>query len=285
LVFVFAFVEEKVFEFVFELDFSYIFLSLGNYLLKNYSMEKLQILDGGYSYNNYKEIMQYSEEKQRMLFYGKQVYDCSYIIRKETDTHIYWKVVNKTPKFYNNKLFYKTENKSGITYDKKTKSIKIWFGLPYYRLSNIILDDVYSTFKKKWVLKCSTGIGSLINNTIFKRILKDKVLNEKDICRDYLKTCPYKHKEIDLDQFKNFASSLYTSPKTYSDYFLCAKDCSDLMKFLPNNTYNPVVDSLVNKALMLDEKLDFSLSQNEFDNLEIKWTKLVSDKNIILQFI
>jgi hypothetical protein len=57
------------------------------------------------------------------------------------------------------------------------------------------------------------------------------------------------------------------------------------MKFLPNNTYNPVVDSLVNKALMLDEKLDFSLSQNEFDNLEIKWTKLVSDKNIILQFI
>jgi hypothetical protein len=36
---------------------------------------------------------------------------------------------------------------------------------------------------------------------------------------------------------------------------------------------------------MLDEKLDFSLSQNEFDNLEIKWTKLVSDKNIILQFI
>jgi len=250
-------------------------------------MDKVTIIEGKQSYDKYLENISLPIEKQRMLYYSRELYDLVYYNRKETDTHIYWSQVSKKPKMYTGKLFYKHTNDHGITYDKKTKTLKIWFGHSYYKVPNILIDDVYKKFKINWVKKLDTTYTSLINNTIFKNIVKGKITNKKELCQAYLKVSPYKHRDVDVNLFIKATSNMYYQPKALSNYFMCAKDCNVLLQSFINkgSHYNPHLDTLVERAMMLGEQIDFSLNHHELNLLSDEFHEIIKKENIINTFI
>ena len=87
-----------------------------------------------------------SPEKQRYDYYKGTLYGLTYATRKETDTHVYWSISNRQPRFENGKLFYTNNNSQGATYDKSTKKLKIWFGSNMYafdsRLTSIYKKNI-----------------------------------------------------------------------------------------------------------------------------------------------
>jgi hypothetical protein len=248
-------------------------------------VEKFNIITGENDYEKYKTLLDSHIEKQRLWFYGYTSHPLSYGSKKETDTHIYWSHTVKTPKIYNSKFFFKHENTSGITYDKKAKSIKIWFGQRYDRLIPALIDDVYKTFNAEWVLKIDPSFPSLINNTIFKRILKHKVNNVEDICRDYLKTCPYRNRIIDLNLFVKLLETGF-NVKAFSNYFIVAEDCNDLLRyFLNGHGYSMLSDDIVRNGLILDRKVDFTKDTKYLEELNEDWKSVVEREKIINEFI
>ena len=201
-------------------------------------MEELTFILNEDAYiKSYKEILELPIERQRRLFFARQLHDVRYITKKETDTHIYWSCSEKKPKFYNNKLFFSHRNSQGMTYDKKKKSVKIWFGMRYSELPMELRRNVLETFDMYWVMQLSNGISSLISNTVFGKIIKGKINNAYEICQAYFKVAPYKTKNVLL----NFEYVFLIAPPVPS--------CFD-----PSNEYSS------NISLYLSPKVSFIIS-------------------------
>lgn len=253
-------------------------------------MEELTFILNEDAYiKNYKEILELPLERQRRLYFGKQLFDVRYITKKETDTHIYWAASEKKAKFYNDKLFFSHQNRQGVTYDKKKKSTKIWFGMRCSELSMEIKTNILETFDMHWVIKLSPGISSLISNTIFGNIIKGKIKNAKEICQAYLKTAPYKAKDVDLDLFTNVFSKLDMSPKSLSNHFMVAKDCNVLLQQIEKGAnkkfyYNMHTEFLVEKACTLGKEVDFSISDVEAQQLTSEYITRIMKEDIIYEF-
>lgn len=253
-------------------------------------MEKLTFILNEIAYiKNYKEILELPVERQRRLYYGRQLYDIRYITKKETDTHIYWAASEKRPKFYNNKLFFSHKNSQGITYDKKKKTIKIWFGMKYTDLLIELRLNVLETFEMHWVMQLSSSIQTLISNTIFSNIIKGKIKTATDICQGYLKVAPYKAKDVNLDLFTNVFSNLEMSPKSLSNHFMVAEDCNVLLQHIEKNAnksfyFNTYIENLVEKAIILNRELDFNISDEEVNKLYQEYSEIITRDDIIYEY-
>jgi hypothetical protein len=254
-------------------------------------MENVTFITGEDQYlRYYKSVFELSEDRQRRMFYGQKIHSFQYITRKETDTHIYWAVTNKTPKYYNNKLFFYHKNTQGVTYTKKTKSVKVWFGEKYYSLSNDMLSDIYNHLDCNWIKKVPLNLCSIINNTIFNNIIKGKVTNVKEICKAYIKSSSYKNRDIDIDLYIKTFTKNSNSPKTFTDYFIIAKDCNHLLKFIIKNTdrfggfYNYSVDDFVRNAMILNKPVDFKKSKESLLELNKDYIEIIKKEDIIYEF-
>lgn len=253
-------------------------------------MEELKFISSKEQYEYYYiEILKLDADRQRRLFYGNRLIPFSYCTRKETDTHIYWSVSSKDPKLFNNKLFFVHKNTQGVTYDKKTKSIKLWFGKKFYELTREVVDDILDVFDCKWVHKVPGSIISLITTTIFKKILKKKVNSTEDICREYFKVAPFKDKGVDIDLYIKTFKNYQGSPKAFNKYFIIAEDCNVMLQFLIDNNYvqaysNYLIDELVNSAIILDRPIDFNMSIERLTELNVEYREFIRQQDIIYDF-
>jgi hypothetical protein len=253
-------------------------------------MEELTFILNEDAYiKSYKEILELPIERQRRLFFARQLHDVRYITKKETDTHIYWSCSEKKPKFYNNKLFFSHRNSQGMTYDKKKKSVKIWFGMRYSELPMELRRNVLETFDMYWVMQLNNGISSLISNTVFGKIIKGKINNSYEICQAYFKVAPYKAKNVDLELFTDVFSKLDMSPKSLSNHFMVAIDCNVLLQQVKEKAtngfyFNTYIDFLVEKASILNKEVDFNISNEEADKLCQEYNKIIKRDDIIYEF-
>ena len=218
---------------------------------------------GQQRYSEYITIINADPEYQRLMFYDRRVSTLGYATRKETDTHVYWSVSEKKPHYYNDKLFYKHNNTTGVTYDKKTKKLKVWFGLHISTLDGDVIKDILDYFNADWYLDLNYGIRSLVSNTIFNHIVNGKINCPEEICIAYLKTAPYRNREIDINLFCKVFQKGDTTSKGFSQWFVVAKDCNDLLNHLLKYgfaTYQ--LENIVLRCSALNRKLDFSKSPN-----------------------
>lgn len=255
------------------------------------NMETVTFISGEYEYNNhYASILELSPDRQRRLFYGNRIYSFEYITRKETDTHIYWAINNKIPRYYNNKLFYNHKHTQGVTYDKQTKVIKIWFGEKYYNLANSIKDDIYDVLKIDWLKTIPVNIHTLINNTIFSKIINGKITDLKQLCLAYFKTSSYRHRNVNIDLFIETFTRNMVSPKAFTEYFLIASDCNDMLKFIIDNTdqfgafYNYSLDLFIRNAIILDRPVDFKTTLEKLLELDKDYSETIKKQDIIYEF-
>lgn len=251
-------------------------------------MDKITIIANEKLYEKHIEIIKSPLELQRIHFYKNTLPHFSYESRKETDTHIYWSSVDKRAMFEHGRFFYVRKSLGGVTYDRKKRTAKIWFGQKYITLNYFIKQDCFLLLAP-WVLdKTSESIKSLINNTIFSKILGGKINNAREIVEAYLKTSPYKNRDVDIDLFLKVFNdkSAYLSVKSFKEILLAASDINEgikyVEKFVLRNTI--ALDSILNlshKAIILDIKIDVNMDHDEADKLNDKLYNQINKDFII----
>lgn len=254
-------------------------------------MDTITILEGNESLNESYKWLQAPLEIQRIQFYSSRIYKFYYITKKETDTHIYWSLSVKTPMFMNDTLFYKRSTESGATYEKSTRKIKIWFGNHINKLPSQIKEDILLSFAP-WMMDTTPSIGSLMNNTIFSKVISGKITSVEGIVSDYIKTSPYKKMDIDIKLFTEVFTQYakYVSPKALKNIFLTATTTTEALNYIRDvyvSTYffDTQHTRLCNIAAQLGKKVDLTISEDAVEPLLNEYYRLRDAKLLIYEHL
>ncbi len=255
-------------------------------------MDELKIITNIELYREHLAVLNYPPELQRIYFYSSKAPRFTYESRKVTDTHIYWSMVERIPMFENGIFFYRRKAHHGVTYDRKKKTTKIWFGDNLNKLPHGLKTDCLELLAP-WVLKkVSNSLMTLINNTMFSKIINGKIKNTTELVEAYLKTSPYKNMDVDVKLFlKVFGNkNSYQSVKSFKDLLLCASNINDAIKYVQKQVSKHYIhsDALLNLsplANMLGIKIDVKMSHKNavelYDELKTQVAKnIIIYKNI-----
>lgn len=236
------------------------------------------ILNNIESYEKHLEYLQEPLETQRFLYYTNKVYNFRYTGKLETDEYIYWSHTEVTPMF-GKKLFYKYRNVEGLTYDKTTKKLKLWFGkrLQYTPYVQLLAEQ----FKIDWFIEMPTELKMCVGNALMSRVINGKIKNPIEYCNALVKSNP-KLRGIDICPNALYKCFIEHNPNYYSLV-------NTLMLLVDPNGYLNDVDArlpvnfhaLKTDALVLDRKLDHRWSDEESKAISQKWVKEIQaiDKN------
>lgn len=247
-------------------------------------MEKITFLYGKETYDQqYVFMLNQDKEYQRLQYYRGNLHNFGYCSKKETDTHIYWQVVNKKVMFENDTLFFRHEALSGATYDKKKRNIKIWFGRNFNLMDKSIVDDILKTFAP-WFdreAKNTSIYISMITNTILNRIIKGKVNTNEEIIKSFCKYAPYKDFNLDVKKLDYVFSnaSMHLDIRQLKNIFKASKNPNDVVQYLHDNIHSFYWnihnwDEISKLALSIQEKFDINWDQDTMTEKRMKFFEL-----------
>ena len=222
---------------------------------------RISFLDGEGPFNRSREYLAKPVEEQNFLFHDRHVSSFRTLRVTETETHIYWAEDEFKPRF-NGKLFYTSHGKSGISLDKKTRDVKLWFGKkPHVTL----LDSFYARMSVDWHSVLSRTFNDYFTVTLAKEIAKGKIKSIPDFAT-HLSKKSLVLKGIDPDVIVKL---IYSFRFNFNEYYLGMDVMSNVLKVAKNpraaidflcdsiNNFYPIQE-LARKAMCIDEKVDFS---------------------------
>lgn len=252
-------------------------------------MGDIQILANEDGFNRMNEVLSYSAEKQRRLWFGRSLYAHNYVAKRETDTHIYWAEVNRTPMFENNKLFYKYKNSSGISFDKEKQTMKVWFGKKFNDLSLTIINDLYAHFKIDWLSAVNDTSRYVINQSLMQRIIRGKITNPRDLAKAYLKNSSFRtRKDISPELFYKalMAPRDNRAPGGQIQYYkiplLYSTSPNELLKLMIQQPYSMSTDKYdtYEQAAKLNKLVNPLWSETKFKEVHKQWTRELMELEI-----
>ena len=244
-------------------------------------MEKETIISGHQSLNIMTSYKNMSPEIQRLHFYQGKILTCRYVSRKETDTHVYWSFSEARPMFENGKLFYKRNSKSGATYDRAKRNIKIWYGQTMYSLHHEIKEDILKFFECEWVLAMNVNLQACVTGNLLNRIIKKRITNPRDFCRAYMRTSFLRtlniSPELFYKTFNNDELRYIRHPQAYKTHFLHATDPEAVLKIIHNEgahgTQCAEFTDMIAQAAMLNKKYNPLWSEKRVKEVHQEWTR------------
>jgi hypothetical protein len=220
-----------------------------------------------------------SPEKQRYDYYKNKLYVLTYANRKETDTHVYWSISHRQPRFENGRLFYANQNKQGATYDKATKKLKIWFGTSMYQFDPRLKADILEHFKIDWYDTLGNH-KELMNASMLQKMINGKITNHRDYIKAYLKTSPYKKMDVSVELFYKTFKGGYRTAKASRKFLEYSTDINHALELLQSETQNHIVHDLYEQAAMLDRKVNPRWSEKRMNEVHTQWTRDIMEIEI-----
>lgn len=127
-----------------------------------------------------------SVEKQRFLVYTNKIGSNHQIVRYETDDKLCYFVESLTPRM-GTKGFVQRKAGAGITFDKKTKKLKIWYGTKMSKMPQHLKDLIFKDLKMEWVNAMDSKLKQLMTRMLLEKIIKGKITNPRDYVKSYVK--------------------------------------------------------------------------------------------------
>ena len=218
---------------------------------------KVTYLYGQNDIDKIENIKSMNAEDQRYLFFIKHVPSGSITSMAETDTHIYWSETIYKP-YFNVKLFYKKNSTAGLTYDKKTKELKIWFGkIP----NKTILDSFFNVVGVDYMNMINYSFQYMVTPGMLKKMAKGKV-STVEVYTQYLVKNLHAFKKLDT---ADVIRLVYSNTESYTNQYnfhsignmlSVAKCAKDAVEHILTNRFT-ISSYLINAALALNEKIDF----------------------------
>jgi len=231
-------------------------------MIKTMIMEtRITFLDGEVRFDQSREYLAKPLEEQKFLFYDRHVIAFQTLRVTETETNIYWAEDEFKPKF-NGKLFYTSYGKSGISLDKKTRNVKLWFGKKPHV---VLIDSFYAYMSCDWHPMLPRTFSDYFTISLAKDIAKGKVTSIADFAK-HLSKRSLMFKGIDPEfivkliySFRFNHNDYYISLDILSNMLRIAKDPTAAIDFVCSsiNNFYPVQE-LARKAICMDEKVDLS---------------------------
>lgn len=220
------------------------------------------LLSGSAEYEKSRKYLEYPADYQRFLFHTGRIYKFHVFKTIETETSMYWIEDTYTPRF-TNKLFYTSKALTGISFDKKTKDVKIWFGK--YPPEFLIL-SFYSYFNVNQLEITSNSFRRYFTKSLAKDIAKGKIQNVDDYALFLSKRTMF-FRGLDPKQLARFMYHEIMHESTGMDISYLSNvfnTCKDLEKTIDCliegglENYNWALGDLSKRAMSLGEKIDCS---------------------------
>lgn len=223
---------------------------------------KTIFLQGENLFNSSRENLKKSIEEQKFLFFSKTLGSFDTLRINETDTHIYWANDRFTPRF-NGKLFYTSNGISGISFDKKTRDIKFWYGK---RPHTYLIKSFYAYMSCDWYNQLPRSFMEYSTVSLAKDIAKGKIKSIPDYAA-HLSKRSLMFKGIDpvvltklIHLFRMNHNDSYVSLDFLSSAIKVSTDPSEAVEFIcdSENLFSYNLMHTITRAMALGEKIDFS---------------------------
>lgn len=169
------------------------------------------VLYGASEFNKSREYLELPVLEQKLMLHHNRIYNFQYETVKHTETHVYWSEADFKPRF-NTRLFYTASSKKGLTFDKKTKDLKIWFGTMPNRS---LLNSFYSYFNYTLIEELPDVFKHYITKSLLKAIAKGKV-KDIDSYAIYLSKHSLMFRGIEPDVIKYLIYSFHSNRDLYT---------------------------------------------------------------------
>lgn len=197
------------------------------------------------------------------------------------DGCIYYSCTDMSFKKSKNSYYVQRKNRNGFTVDKKGK-INVWFGKNIYEIPHI--DKVFQYFNFNWIT--NSRIYPYITKGILEKMIAGKITNTTEIIKEYFKKM---HINASPSLFIKFLDKCDSSKveilriagvaKDLNHYFedRISSTTADFNNPYPHDYYsrNQLLNDMVQEALILGKKIDYTWSLNRLKEVHKEWTEQI----------
>jgi len=223
----------------------------------------VEYLNGESFLKEKERLLELSKSDQKFWYHTRP---CTYhtVTVMNNETHIYWGSHTHKPR-YNNGLFFTKHAESGITYDKKAKTVKFWYGKHPATLLITHFEESFRT--ERWKSMINHVFKHYFGVAYANAVVKGKI-NTPDDYANFFSKKTLMFKGIDPQAILKclyIKKDLYINLIDIAHMLQIAKDPLAVADWLTCNSNDYYNTHIYNKAMALDIKIDY----NDYDN-EVK---------------
>lgn len=249
-------------------------------------MSSRQILNGIESLNRHNEFFTFSPERQRMEYYlNKNWYNTNYTyLYSDDDKVCLANEIRRIRLGSTGKAWAQSDkDRRGLTYDKKTKKVKLWYNSTMYSFSQHEMNSLFDHMDVSWFKDTHDALAGLVTPTMLGKIFSGKITDVPGFCKEFIKSKPWlKNTDVTPEKLESLLAYIRTNNMVrlgaFIHFFSVAKSGRDLCdQIINDNTSNYYsIHQVIEQALALNEKIDFSKGVQEIMKLEKQFSKMVT---------
>jgi len=226
------------------------------------------------------KIKEFAPDVQRWMVFSKKFTGMTYKEIYENDEKICFSSKEVVVGF--GTAFYRRDKvRSGMSYDKKTRKVKTWFGKTGKNIHAIC--ELFKYTGNEWVCILPHSITQVITDTTLGLILSKKITNPTQLIRRWVSTS-LKIKGLSPKYFYKLAQEAPNTTLAYYSRFLKqAKNPAAYLKHIveegepEGSQYKDILD----QAMMLGEKVDHRWSKKRLEEEHQRMTRKLMEYEVM----
>ena len=248
-------------------------------------MSSRQILNGEESLKRHQEFFTFSPERQRMEYYmHKNWYNTNYTyLYSDDDKVCLANEIRRVRLGTTGKAWAQSDkDRKGLTYDKKTKKVKLWYNSSMYSFSAHEMKTLFEHMDVQWFEATYNVLSGLVTPTMLGKVFSGKITDVITFCKEFIKSKPWlKNSDVTPEKLVCLLAHMHINNTArlgaFIQAFSVAKSgrvlCDKIMSSGINDFY--MLSEIIQQALALDQKIDFSIPEQEIEKLSNTFKRMI----------
>ena len=248
-------------------------------------MSSRQIVNGLESLERHRKFFTFSPERQRMEYYmNKTWYNTNYTyLYSDDDKVCLGSEIRRVRLGSTGKAWAQSDkDRRGLTYDKHTKKVKLWYNSSMYSFTQYEMKTLFEHMNVQWFEATYNILTGLITPTMLGKVFSGKITDVLGFCKEFIKSKPWlKNSDVKPEKLVCLLAHMHINNTVRLGYFIqmfsVAKSGRDLCDQIINGNSNRyhLIEEVIQRALALDKKIDFSKDVKEIMKLEESFKKMM----------